>query len=254
VILVVGATGRTGAVVVRELVERGAPVRGLTRSRAGAGAIEAAGAQAAVGDLTDPGSLARALSGVERVYLAVPEGPDQAALEANAIAVAEQAGAYHVVKLGMLGQAAGAPAAAARAHAESFDALQATSLRWTLLQPAAFMQNLLGGGWSLGGARVALVDARDVGRVAARALVEEGHESCTYALTGPEVVGDEEVAATVAEVTGRAPAPATPGDLADLYRGGVAAAVAPDLEALLDGPPTTLRAFAVEHREAIAPA
>lgn len=154
-ILVVGATGRSGGALLDLLVERGVPVRGLTRTEQGAEALRARGAEAEVGDLTDPGSLARAFARVERFYLATPEGGTQPELERNAIAVAEQSGAYAVVKLGCTGPAA-------EAHAEVVDALQATSLRWTILDAAAPL------------------DVPAVAALAARALTEEGHETSTY--------------------------------------------------------------------------
>ena len=92
---------------------------------------------------------------MERFYLATPEGAAQAELERNAIAVAEQSGAYAVVKLGCAGPSA-------ETHAEVVDALQATSLRWTILDAAAPL------------------DVPAVAALAARALTEEGHETSTY--------------------------------------------------------------------------
>src|SRR3712207_7403161 len=53
---------------------------------------------------------------VERFFLVTPEGSDQLELEANAIAVGEQGGAYAVVKVGCLGQAPLSPVASARAQ------------------------------------------------------------------------------------------------------------------------------------------
>lgn len=271
-ILVVGATGTTGRAVVRELLARGAPVRGLTRSEERASELRALGAEAAVGDLGDPLSLMRALRGVDRMYLASPIGERLAELEQNAVAAAEQAGAYHVVKLGLLGQSPSSPLRIARVHAEATDALQGSSLRWTVLMPSAFMQDLLARP-PLADAPVAYVDARDVAAVAARALSEEGHENCSYALTGPQALSAGDVAATLAEAAG---APVDRADVedpaAELRRAGVpdwtaegivelwrdgygrglASSVTPDAEATLGRPPTPLRRFAEDHREALS--
>jgi uncharacterized protein YbjT (DUF2867 family) len=278
-ILVVGATGTTGSGVVRELVARGAPVRALTRDPGAADALRALGAEPAVGDLADPASLAGPLRGVERVFLATPASADQPALEANLVAVAEQSGAYHVVKLGALGQAPGATFRFGANHAEAFAALQATSLRWTLLQPGGFMQNALRAApaiargrypSALDAARVAWVDARDVAAAAARTLTEEGHDACSYVLTGPqaltdaEVCGllsaalghpvvhepctDEEVAAVLRGIGAPEWNVAGVGELAAFYRSGGAAAVSPDLGALLGREPTGFRQFAEDHR------
>jgi uncharacterized protein YbjT (DUF2867 family) len=69
-VLVAGATGRQGGSVLRHLIERQIPVRALIRSSDGARAQELAGrgAETAVGDMDDPRSLTRAMTGVRGVY------------------------------------------------------------------------------------------------------------------------------------------------------------------------------------------
>ncbi len=281
-ILVIGATGTTGGAAVRELLERGAPVRGLTRSEERAEELRALGAEAAVGDLDDPLSLMGALRGVERMYLVSQPGERQAEQEQNAVSAAEQAGVYHVVKLGELGQSQSSPLRFARQHAAATEALQGSSLRWTVLLSNAMMQNVLAAAptivdgqylSSLEDARVAHVDARDVAAVAARALSEEGHENCTYTLTGPEALSDADLATALSDVLRRpvehvrlsdeqvAAALRTAGvpewnveglvELwRDVYRTGAASAVTADVEALLGRPPTSFRQFAADHRDA----
>ncbi|MDQ3740461.1 MAG: NAD(P)H-binding protein, partial [Actinomycetota bacterium] len=261
-ILVVGATGTTGREVVRELVAAGAPVRGLTRSEERAEALRGLGAQAAVGDLGDPLSLMPALRGVERMYVATPVSEGQAELESNAFAAAEQAGVYHVVKLGVITQGPASPLRFGRVHSEAAEALTSSSLRWTLLLASGFMQGLRAtdGRYasSLGDARVAWVDARDVAAVAARALVQEGHENCSYTLTGPEALSGDEVAASLGAEHVRvsdeeAVAPLRSGGASewrveglvelwrDVYRAGLAATPTPDVEAVLGRPARSLR-------------
>src|SRR5215207_8959793 len=66
-ILVVGATGQLGSLVVRTLREQGRPVRALVRSPDRAGPVSGIGAELVPGDLRDPTSLAAALDGVEAV-------------------------------------------------------------------------------------------------------------------------------------------------------------------------------------------
>src|SRR3712207_6457686 len=121
-ILVTGATGTTGSVVLRDLLDRGAPVRALTHSPEKVDELRALGADVAVGDLNDPASLADAMRGVERMYLVQSPNADQVGQEINAISVAEQSGVYHVVKLGTLGQDPQAECRFLRVHAEVTDA------------------------------------------------------------------------------------------------------------------------------------
>ena len=66
-ILVTGATGNVGRLVVDQLIKAGASVRALTRDPSTAALP--AGAEVAAGDLTRPSSLAEALDGVDRMYL-----------------------------------------------------------------------------------------------------------------------------------------------------------------------------------------
>jgi uncharacterized protein YbjT (DUF2867 family) len=271
-ILVVGATGTTGRAVVGELVERGASVRALTRSPEQAAALRAAGAEPVVGDLADPASLAPALDGVERLYIALPASEQLPELEANAYAAAEQAGVYHAVKLGVMGMTTGASMRLARTHAEAFEALQSSSLRWTLLQPSGFMQNYLRSPGAVVSARadaqVAHIDARDIAAVAARVLSEEGHEACTYALTGPEALSDAQIAELLgaeyravtddeaaAAMRGRGMAEWYIGAMLDLnehYRSGAASAVSPDVEALLGRPAGSFAALVADQRAGAA--
>ena len=212
-ILVIGATGQTGQEVVRELVGRGAPVRGVSRSEEGAARIRELGAEGAVADIADPASLEPAFRGVETAYVATPSDERQLALEENVFSVAEAAGAYRVVKLSVLAAAEDAPVRFSRSHARSEAALQASSLRWTILRPSGFMQNYLMQAGAVAGegrlysaapdGAVSHIDARDISAVAAKVLSEEGHDNTAYTLTGPEAHTDHAIAAQLGEVRGR---------------------------------------------------
>lgn len=272
-ILVTGATGTTGSVVLKELLDRGAPVRALTHSPGKVDELRALGAEVAVGDLDDPGTLDDAMRGVERMYLVQTANERQAAQEVNAISAAERAGAYAVVKLGAQGQDPQADVRFLRIHAEVTEHLQQSSLRWTILQPSGFFQNVLGQAQGIGegylvsprpDARITHVDARDVAEVAARALAEEGHENCTYVLTGPAALTDADVArelgvelkavephvARAAMLGGGYPEWNVDGllELDDFYRSGAAATPAPDVVALLGRKPRSIADFVGDHR------
>jgi uncharacterized protein YbjT (DUF2867 family) len=67
VILVVGATGQVGSLVVRRLRETGAPVRAMVRDPASAADLAAIGAELAVADLGRPDTLDAAVDGVSAI-------------------------------------------------------------------------------------------------------------------------------------------------------------------------------------------
>lgn len=70
--IVSGATGHTGSVVARTLLEKGLPVRVIVRSREKGAAFEKLGAEIAVADLQDADGLTEALRGGKVLYLMNP--------------------------------------------------------------------------------------------------------------------------------------------------------------------------------------
>ena len=67
-VLITGANGFLGSALSRRLVGDGHRVRALVRPGGDASALDGAGAERISGDVTDPGSLARAVEGVEVVF------------------------------------------------------------------------------------------------------------------------------------------------------------------------------------------
>ena len=75
-ILVTGATGKTGAVVVSELLKAGYPVRAMVHREDGRSArLRAQGAEIAVADMSDVERVADALTDVQRAYYCPPFDP-----------------------------------------------------------------------------------------------------------------------------------------------------------------------------------
>lgn len=212
-ILVTGASGKTGLDVVRSLAIVGAGVRALVRDAAKAPSVRRPGVEVAVGDLGNPDSLRAALQGVERVYLCSAVDPRQAELQGNLVRAAKEAGVKHVVKLSVHGSSLDSPVPFARWHAETEKQLIATGIPWTFLRPHYFMQNVLGfapairaqGVLSLPlrSVKIPLVDARDVAAVAVAALTGAGHERKIYDITGSEALSGADLAAKLAKATGR---------------------------------------------------
>ena len=110
-ILVTGAGGFVGGHVVHELRGRGLPVRCLVRERRKGARLEGWGCELAVGDVTDPASLRRAVEGVETVVhlVAIRQGRREEFQRVMVdgtralLAAAEGAGARRVVLMSALG-------------------------------------------------------------------------------------------------------------------------------------------------------
>jgi NAD(P)H dehydrogenase (quinone) len=278
-ILVTGATGQVGREVVR-LLAGDVPVRALVRDRDAAGLD---GAEISVGSFDDRASLARAMTGVETLFLAGRDNPAQVDQHSRVLAAAAAAGVGRVVKLSAAAAARGSPVALMRWHATTEQELRAAGVRWTFLRPHLYMQNLLrfaaevaGSGTltaPMGSGAFPLVDTRDVAAAAAAVLRDPGqHAMRTYVLTGPRAVSYAEIAAAMAAVAGRAVEyrAAEPAAFRErLLRTGIPewraddlAAIATayadddnrvsaDLPAILGRPATSLERFLADHRDAL---
>lgn len=276
-ILVTGATGKVGSAAVRELRDRGVPVRALVRDPNRARPLARLGAELAVGDFAEPATLDGAMAGMHTLVLIGPGGPP--GQELAAVAAAVRAGVGHVVKL--TSQASpDSPIARQRWHAEVERGLAASGLTHTLLRSNAFMQNLLmlapgiartGRFASAAGAgRIGMVDARDVGAVAAVVAADPArHAARTYRLSGPELVSYGDVAAVLSRILGHPitfRARSREQDQAEMVQAGLPAQVAemnalavslfaagdaewlsPDVPELLGRQARPLRQFAEDH-------
>jgi len=211
-ILVTGATGRVGRLVVAELLAAGVPVRALTR-RPSAAELPAA-LEVFAGDLAAPESLDAALQGVSAVFLLWTAPP------ATVGAVVERLAAHtgRVVFLSSPHQTPHPffqqPNPMAALHASIERSIAAAGLTATTIRPGMFSSNVTfwwadairNGGvvrWPYGAVETAPIDERDIAAVAARALYQEGHAGGDYVLTGPESLKQAEQVSIIAETIGR---------------------------------------------------
>jgi uncharacterized protein YbjT (DUF2867 family) len=208
--ILVTTAGKVGTESVRLLRQRELPVRVFVRDARKAEALEAAGADVAVGDLDDQASIDKAMVGVTTVILVSPAVPAQ---ELNIVASAARAGVGHVVKASSKASA-DSPIARRRWQAEIEAGLAASGLAHTLLRSNAYMQNILalaraitatsGFGSAAGKGRSGMVDVRDVAAVAAEiAAAPVTHNGKTYRLTGPEAISNYDVAEVLSKLLGR---------------------------------------------------
>jgi uncharacterized protein YbjT (DUF2867 family) len=212
--LVIGATGNTGSGVATSLLSQGLPVRALVRNPDKAEDLKQAGAEVVIGDLDDPNTLGDALfDGVGRAYFCAFNGPDALPQWINfREAVAKSGAKPRIVRL----SAFGSPES--RIVSELIKAeedLKATDLRWTILQPTWFMQNLMMAAqtvkeqgaiyWDWADGKVGMIDVRDIVDCAVAAITADGDEfeGQSFRLTGPESIGMAEVAAALSNALGK---------------------------------------------------
>ena len=210
-ILVFGATGTIGDELISILSSDGVPAIAVTRDSAPA--TPRPGIRWVQADLSVPASIGNLFSGVRSMFLLTGNHPDMARLQITAIEAAAGAGVEHVVKLSALGASDHSKLPIGRAHHEAEAALMASGMRWTVLRPHVFMQNLLaqapgivGEGRIVGAAgdgRIPFIDTRDIAACAAVALTRPGHDGQKYILTGPEALSYYHIARILSEVIGR---------------------------------------------------
>jgi len=214
-ILITGAAGKTGRAVIRELVSRGQAVRALVHRPEQAQPVKELGVQEVVtGDLSDAEAVGEAARGSETIYHICPNmHPDEVAIGQAVIAAARSAGVPHFVYHSVLHpQVEAMPHHWHKMRVE--EQLFESGLSYTILQPAAYMQNVLAQ-WNRivqegvypvpyrVETRLGMVDLNDMAVAAANVMTEGGHAGANYELVGAEALSQIEVAAVLADCLGR---------------------------------------------------
>ncbi|GAA3588305.1 SDR family oxidoreductase [Nonomuraea rosea] len=212
-VLITGATGTVSSALLDALKGADVHLRALVREESTG--LRERGAEVVTGDLDDARSLPPAFEGVQDLWLLTPNGPRAPEHNMNAVWAARQAGVERVVRLSVVGAAHDAPNRSGRLHALSDRETERCGLRWTILRPHWFMQNLLNeagdiaatGTFSLNmaSARIGMIDVRDIAECAARVLLDDPdrHHGETYTLTGPRSLTFDEVAGQLSLALGR---------------------------------------------------
>ena len=213
-ILVTGAGGKTGRAVIAALAARGTKARGFVRSDAHVAALKALGAEVVIGTMDDDAALMRAMDGCTAIYHICPNmSPHEVTFAEDMIAAAEAVEVPRFVYHSVLHpQIEAMPHHFAKMRVEEM--LFSSELDFTILQPTAYMQNILGEWEHIrndGVFRVpypvetplSLVDLDDVAAAAALVLTEVGHSNATYELAGTAPLTQIEVAETFATALGK---------------------------------------------------
>lgn len=199
VVLVTGATGRIGRLVIDELLRGGTPVRALTR-RPDIATLPA-GVEVVQGDFTNPASVEAALDRVSTVFLVWTVPPTNAPAVLTRLAGHPSHQPRRIVYLSAPCRTPHPffqqPNPMRERHAEIERLLATTGLDVAVLRPGMFASNALhwwapqirAGDvvrWPFAAAETAPIDERDIAAVAARVLTNDQHARVDCVLTGPE--------------------------------------------------------------------
>ncbi|GLW38864.1 NAD(P)-dependent oxidoreductase [Pectobacterium carotovorum subsp. carotovorum] len=291
-ILVTGASGHLGRLVVQHLLDGG--IRGIvaaSRNPESLAEFTAKGVEVRQADFDDPAILDLAFAGVDRVLIiSAPDTPNDPPRRLRqhlaAVDAAIKAGVGHIVYTSMLHPEPGSPIAFAHDHYETEQAIEKSGIAFTILRPcwytdSVFMwlpQVLKSNVWhtAAGDGRTAYVWRDDLARTAAAALKDTGLESRRLDVTGPEALTSSEIAEVVNDVLGSSVELALLGEaerkkelegvglppvVADLFvsfeintRQGRLNVISDTVGRLTGEPPRSLRQYLSENRDALVAA
>lgn len=214
-ILVTGASGKTGKAVINVLNFRGHIVRALIRNLEKREAVEISGAaEVVVADLGDISALSKAMEGVDGIYHISPNvSPWEVVYGKNALSAAKANGIKHFVYHSVFHpNIQKMPHHWLKLRVE--EAIFESGLEYTILQPAAYMQNVLAQLESITqrgiyptpypvNTPMSLVDLDDVAEVAGAVLGNSEHFGAIYELVGPDKLTQTDIATIMGQVLGR---------------------------------------------------
>jgi NAD(P)H dehydrogenase (quinone) len=215
-IIVTGATGKTGSVVVCEMLKAGYPVRAMVHREDGRSAfLKSLAAEIVVAEMSDVERVVDALDDVQRAYYCPPIDP-YAIQGAVAFAIAaKEARLEHIVSLTQWLSSPSHPSLMTR-QSWLIDHLfsMTPGIAHTIVNPGFFADDyLLPIGlaahlglfpWMYGNSRNAPPSNEDIARVAAAVLMDPArHAGKSYRPTGPELLGAKEMAQAIGRVVGR---------------------------------------------------
>ena len=219
-IIVSGASGQLGSLVIEELLARKVAPENLilvsrTPNTDHLQAYAARGASVRFGDFNEPESLEDAYRGGTRMLLISINGGggDRPELHKAAIDAAMRAGVKHIAYTSYVNADLNETSTIAVDHRRTERILQESGLAWTMLRNQIYANGLVDQAIQIvrdGGivthtpdARVAYVTREDCAAAAAAVLVSPAHENRAYNITGPDAIGPRELAALASELSGK---------------------------------------------------
>jgi NAD(P)H dehydrogenase (quinone) len=232
-LVITGATGQLGRLVVEQLLEAGVPAGEIVATGRSVEKIKdlaERGVQVRAADYGDPAALRAALDGADRVLLiSVAEPGDREALHGNVIAAAKAAGASLIAYTSII-NAGTVAIRLAEDHQATERLLRDSGLPYVLLRNGWYHENYTGRlpsflasgtvPGSAGQGRISAAARADYAAAAVAVLTTDGHAGRAYELGGDEPFTLAELAAEISDQFGQ------PVRYADLPEAEYAAALA----------------------------
>jgi uncharacterized protein YbjT (DUF2867 family) len=215
-IIVTGATGKTGSVVVSELLRVGYRVRAMVhREDVRSARLKALGAEIVVTDISDVERVAGALKDVQRAYYCPPYDPYTIQGAVAFAVAAQEARLEHIVGLTQWLASPSHPSLTTR-QSWLVDRLfsMTPGVAHTIVNPGFFADSYLVTiglavhlgifPWMYGDSRNAPPSSEDIARVAAAILMDPArHAGKSYRPTVPELLGAADMANAISRAVGR---------------------------------------------------
>jgi NAD(P)H dehydrogenase (quinone) len=219
-IIVSGASGQLGALVIEELLARDvAPADLILVSRTPVTehlqVYAQRGASVRFGDFNQPASLAAAYEGGDRMLLISINagGGDRPELHRVAIEAAARAGVKHIAYTSYVNADLNSESTIAVDHRRTERILEQSGVAWTMLRNQIYANGLVDQAVQIvrdgryvthtPDARVAYVTRENCAAAAAAVLATSGHENKAYNITGPDAIGPRELVALASEISGK---------------------------------------------------
>ncbi len=183
-ILVTGATGNIGMDVLKTLQQHGSShVKALLRTADKDAQVARLGATPERCQFDDRASLSQAMEGVETLVLITPAHPQAVAYASAALAEAKARSVQKIVRISAIKADPNGPTNNTRAHGQTEAEIVQSGLRYVMLRPNLFMQNMLlalepiktNGQFSfaMGAGEMGMIDTRDIAACAAHCALSD---------------------------------------------------------------------------------
>ncbi len=217
-VLITGATGQLGSLVVKHLLDRipASDIAVSVRKPEKAADLSAKGIDVRAGDFNDLALMTTAFKGIETALIISAEDDNATRIKQHRTAVdaAKAAGVKHIVYTGIVDPKADADFTYSAIHLDTENYIRESGVDFTILRNSFYADLLLAGvphaletgdfGAPAGDAKITYIPRNDLAEAAAVVLTNPAeHANKTDGLTGTKGVTHDEIAGYIANATGK---------------------------------------------------